>query len=82
MIRIMENKIDIKIPSDKLKIYINDTLHLSINISELVAIQAYKYDNSRFCIDYYMKSTIVDTWYSYFDDWKAILDKLDKFSLV
>jgi len=56
-------KTEVKIVTDKLRIYIEDILHLSLNISELIAIQSYKYNENRYCIDYYMKTTIVDTWY-------------------
>ena len=78
----MPSKIEVKVVSDRLRVMINDTLHLSVNISELVGIQSYKYDNYRFAIDYNMKTTLIETWYVERDEWKAILDGLAALSLV
>ena len=75
-------KTEVKIISNKFRVVINDILHLSVDLSELVGIQSYKYDDCRFCIDYYLKTTQIETWYTKEEEWKAILDGISKLSLV
>lgn len=71
-----------KIVSDKLRIYIDGIIHLSIDITELVAIQAYTFNDDRWHIDFTMKTTQVETWYTTRDLWESILKAIDGFDLV
>lgn len=76
------SKIEVKFQCDHLRVYINDTLHLSIDTRELVGIQSYKYGDYRFAIDYNMKTTLIETWYVSESDWEEILDGLAKIALI
>ncbi len=77
-----KNKISVNIKSNKLRIYIDDTLNLSIDISNLVGIYAYKYGDSRFNIDFITKTTSIKCWYEKHEIWKNILDGISKLDLV
>lgn len=74
--------ITVKVVSDRLRIFINDVLHLSLDISELVGIQSYHYGDYRFAIDYNMKTTLIETWYVNEEMWKDILAGLAKITIV
>lgn len=72
----------VKVVSDRLRIYINGLLHLSMSISDLVGIQAWKYGTYRFAIEYTFKTTAIETWYVERDVWEAILKGLEPIGLV
>jgi hypothetical protein len=76
------SKIDVRLIADHLRVYINDILHLSIDIRELVGIQSYKYGDYKFAIDYNMKTTLIETWYTHKEDWEKILQGLEKIELI
>jgi len=71
----------IKIVSNKLRVYIKGLLHLSIDISELVGIQSYTYNN-RWHIDFITKTNVIECWYTNKQIWETILKDLDKIDLV
>lgn len=55
------------------RIFINGILHLSIKIEELVGVQSYKNEPTKYSIDYYLRTGIIKTEYDREDTWKGIL---------
>ena len=72
----------VKIVSNKLRVYIKDLLHLSIDLSELVGIQSYTYNNDRWHIDFITKTAKIECWYTSKELWESILKGLDQINLV
>lgn len=63
------------------RIYINEVLHVSVNIINLVAIQSYM-TNNFFTIDLYLKhGIIVNLEYGTIEKWKSMLEELKKIEL-
>lgn len=75
-------KVEVTIASDRLRVYLNDLLHLSISVADLVAIQAWKYGTYRFSIEYTLKTTSVETWYVTREIWEEVLRGLAKINLI
>jgi len=76
------SKINVKVLSDKLRVYIDGILHLSINITELVGIQSYTWMDDRWHIDFITKTNKVECWYTNKNLWEEILKGIDGIDLV
>ncbi len=78
------NTIDVKVivRYNHLKIYLDDVLHISIQIDDIVGIQSYLIGTDYYHIDYYTKTTTIDCRYTRKDIWISILKELDKISLI
>lgn len=74
--------ISAKVVSDKFRIYIDDLVHVSINIPDLVGIQAYAWSDDRWHIDFYTKTTTIECWYTNKQIWEDILRQIDQIDLV
>lgn len=74
--------ISVKVVSDHLRIYINGLLHISVDISELVGIQSWKFGIYRFSIEYIFKTTSIETWYTEREIWEAILRGFEPIGLI
>lgn len=74
--------VNVKIVSDKLRVYIEGIVHLSINLPDLVGMQSYTYKEDRWHIDFYTKTTKIECWYTNKQIWEDILKCIDKIDLV
>lgn len=74
--------VSVKVVSNKLRVYINELLHLSIDISELVGIHSYTYNDDRWHIDFVTKTNVIECWYTKKDLWENILKGIDGIDLV
>lgn len=74
--------VNTKIVSDKLRIYIDDFIHISISLTDLVGIQSYSYKGNRWYIDFYTKTTKIECWYTNKQIWEDILKQIDQIDLV
>lgn len=64
-----------------IKIYVNDVLHVSFNIANLIGIQSYM-TNNFYTIDLYMKgSMVILLEYGTMEKWIAVLAELNKIEL-
>lgn len=64
---------------DYLRVYFDETLHLSIYIGDLAGIQAWHESSSWYCITYYCKSRAIPTQYSSRELWQEILKQIEEF---
>lgn len=71
-----------KVLSNKLRICIDGLLHLSIDISELVGIQAFTWSDDRWHIDFITKTNTIECWYTNKQLWEDILKSIDGIDLV
>jgi len=75
----MPNIYEVIAIDNSIKIYINETLHVSIRHDELVGFQSWimgeKY--KKYVIEFYTKTNSFTTEYNDIDKWKNILAKLD-----
>jgi len=60
----------------QLRIYIDDLLHLSIKLKDLLAIQSWGHRKDKYIIEYNMKQTTVKSEYQNKKDWQEILKQL------
>lgn len=75
-------KVAVKVFSDKLRVYINDLLHLSISIEELVGVESYSWSDDRWHIDFITKTNTIECWYTNKELWESILRGIDGIDLV
>jgi len=76
------SEVTVAIISDRLRVLIGGVMHLSVHLGELVCIHAYKWGEDRYCIDYVLRTTKVETWYAEEETWTKILRGLNNLDLA
>jgi hypothetical protein len=71
-------KIEIKTAHERVKIYFNGLLHLSIDITDGLSIQSWQEDWGMYYIEYYTKNVTILSHYDREECWIELLRQLDK----
>jgi len=71
-------QIEIKTAHERVKVYFNNVLHLSIDITDGLAIQSWQEDTGMYYIEYYTKNVTILTHYDHKEHWIELLRQLDK----
>ncbi len=72
------SKVTSKTEIHRVKIYINDILHISIPKNGNIKIQSWYEDDSLYKIEIYCVEHLDEYWYDNKEIWKSILTELDK----
>jgi len=66
-----------------LKVYFNESLHLTLKLDDLIGIQSWIEGdiNKKYFIEYYLKDNSIQCEYNVIEKWLTILDLLDKENL-
>ena len=71
-------QIEIKTAHERVKIYFDGLLHLSIDITDGLSIQSWQEDWGMYYIEYYTKNVVIMTHYSRREHWEELLKQLDE----
>jgi hypothetical protein len=76
MAKTSESKIRVETDFYSLSIYINDRLHLKINLKQIIAIQSWINRKNKYIIEYSTKDQDIRSEYQHKEDWQEILKQL------
>lgn len=76
----MNNKYDIKVSANSIKLYINELLHLYIKKDDLTGLQSWieGSDKQSFHIEFYTKNGEIECVYDSKEKWENILKLINK----
>ena len=73
----MKNNIKVENDFYSLSIYINNCLHLKINLNQIIAIQSWTDRRNKYIIEYSTKQRDIRSEYQHKEDWQEILKQLE-----
>ncbi len=77
----MKIKVTATVKNNRLRIFMNKLLHLSVPADDVCGVHAYK-SGGYFHIDYHVKDTTIECTYKQEEDWKAVLTELEKINII
>ena len=77
-----DHNISVKITLEHLRIYINEILHISIKLDEILGIQSWIHSKKSYKIEFYLKKSTILCVYDNFYKWKTILTGIDNLDII